>query len=144
MSKPRTLESKTIPFPSDGLNLIASPDQFLPTEARILDNYFIFDWGIRERSSITTVNTPDGLNIISMIQYYDTSNLPNIFVSTASHTYTYSIIYGFSAAKSATAFVHPCIFNKKIFIVDGATQVSSLDMATAAYTAGVFTPSNKG
>ena len=116
MSKPRTLESKTIPFPSDGLNLIAAPDQFLPTEARILDNYFIFDWGIRERSKIYTVNTPDGNNIISMVQYFDSSNAACIFLSTTANTYKLSNLFAFlQLNQPQLLFIHVLLIKKYSF-----------------------------
>ncbi len=58
----KTTKSVFIPAPIDGLNLIANPAQLLPTEARKLHNYFIYDWGIRERAAATQVtasSTPD-------------------------------------------------------------------------------------
>lgn len=43
------------PAPIDGLNLIASPAQIQSTEALQLVNFYIFDWGIRQRTKDTTI-----------------------------------------------------------------------------------------
>lgn len=57
MSQPTTDRSVFVPPPIDGLNLVAHPTAFLPTEARQLDNYLVYDWGIRERPAISYVSS---------------------------------------------------------------------------------------
>lgn len=47
-----------IPAPTGGLNLISPPTQLAPNEARQLDNYWVYDWGIRERSTASTIGSP--------------------------------------------------------------------------------------
>lgn len=49
--EPRKVISQFIPPPIDGLNLISAPADFKVTEARDLNNYYVYDWGIRQRGS---------------------------------------------------------------------------------------------
>ena len=141
MCKPRTLQSAPIPFPSDGLNLIASPKELALTEARQLDNYFIYDWGIRERGPFTSFDVPDGGDLISQIAFSN-SIRQGVLVS-SSHTHIYKLdSSGFSASVANKNFISPCIFNKKIMMITGATELSSFDIATETFSAAVSTPAN--
>ena len=62
--------SQFVPAPLDGLNLISSPDNYKITQARQLDNYYVYDWGIRERAVATQLSAlPDGGFPIQMYSF---------------------------------------------------------------------------
>ena len=74
MSRPRTLKSLFVPPPVDGLNLIASPSQFKPTEARVLKNYRCFDSGVRQVACpVANLTVGGGLSIPCMVSFTNDS-----------------------------------------------------------------------
>lgn len=64
------MKSVYVPAPVDGMNLIANPVLgFELTEARILTNYLVYDWGIRQRGKETQVfNSPA---VVALYPFYD-------------------------------------------------------------------------
>lgn len=91
MSKSLVTKSVYVPAPTDGLNLISPPTEFLPTEARQLDNYYIYDWGIRERGASTSYNTADGIAPNHMASYTAFGGTTQkTLVGTGSNLYIYA------------------------------------------------------
>ena len=53
------MSSSFVPAPIGGINRVAPPTQLQPNQARQLDNYFIYDWGIRERGPAAFIDSAD-------------------------------------------------------------------------------------
>lgn len=79
--QPKTTKSVFIPAPVDGLNLIANPSQLLATEARELHNYFVYDWGIRERANSQIVT--NGTTPSFMTTAYNIAGTKRLFLGSA-------------------------------------------------------------
>lgn len=90
MSKPVTVKSRFIRPPVDGLNLISDPIDFKETEARQLDNYYIYDWGIRERGPATLVALPDAGYPVTMYSFTSVGYQGTLIESSGGHTYRYT------------------------------------------------------
>jgi len=123
MSKPRNARNVFVPPPIDGLNLIAPPTEIKATEARQLDNYFIYDYGITQGSGIQGVETYSAGNI-GMIYTYDVGNR-GCLIAAGQKLYSISSPTGSktdrtnATAVSSNAWI-ACQFNNKVVLVNGA------------------------
>lgn len=66
--KPESARSVYIPAPTGGINLIASPFDFKPNEARQLSNYWVTNWGIRQRPAWSAIANM-AANIINIVPF---------------------------------------------------------------------------
>lgn len=125
--KPATAKSLYVPPPIDGLNLIASPPSLLPTEARRLDNYFVYDSGIRQvgapAAGVTSGNVTD---IAMMFSYIEAStNTPRMLYATDNKIFKLATPTSSSGTDITGANVitsnrwNACFFNKRIFLFNG-------------------------
>lgn len=131
-------KSQFIAAPIDGLNLVDPPHLLKPTEARQLDNYYIYDWGIRERGPFTTVALPDGGYPESMFTVSSTSKGQLVWISSSnSNIYYYngtsfssSFSTGGSSGNKASSMF---FFNRKVVFVD-SPPAHTYDITTDTYT----------
>lgn len=152
MSKSLVTKSVYVPAPIDGLNLISPPTEFLPTEARQLDNYYIYDWGIRERADCTSYDVTDDSLVMSIIGYTTTGNAQKFLVTTTANCYKLTTAGSYSAALGTNiqTLTHATEFRGYIFITSqdsngGAfSLVSRFDPTTETWTDAVFTASVTG
>lgn len=132
------LKAQFIPPPIDGLNLISDPLSGKPTECRQLDNYFIYDWGIRERGAVTQYAMPDGGPCVAVFPFTSLSQRA-VLVSSNANTYVFSGTT-FSASKEAAYFTGAFAFNQKVFLPHpGGLTVGTYDLLTDGYVATSFT-----
>lgn len=118
----RTVKTKVIPPPTDGLNLISSPVQFKLTEARELKNYWVYDSGIRQMPDVginkqysgANANCDILTNYASMCIY---SQGGKVYKLTSGTSTTPVDITG--AATITRSEFNPCIFNKRLFLFNG-------------------------
>ena len=130
-----------VPPPIDGINRISDPATFGPREARELDNYYIYDWGIRERGALNYYTLTGGAPI-SMYSFASAGKYGTLMGSTNGHIYRYN-----AGDNSFTDLSGPgnsisqmFSYQKKVFMCDVATSaVSTYDLATDAYAATSFT-----
>lgn len=152
MSKSLVTKSVYVPAPTEGLNLISPPTEFLPTEARQLDNYYIFDWGIRERALATAYAVPDNNIVYSIIGYTTTANTQKFLVVTSSNVYSLTTGGTYSAALDTNMAIlsHAVEFNGYLFVISlntlgGATNLSArFEPLSETWTEAVFTASVTG
>lgn len=141
MPQQTKLITKRIPAPLAGLNLIASPLDVAEDEADVLDNYYIYDWGIRERAALTDIGPlPDGGGALQMFAFSSAGlNKQYILLDSSSvNVYLYDGT-SFSAWHAGTNFSGACAFNKKIILpLSGAASVDTLNVADGARTAAAF------
>jgi hypothetical protein len=135
MSSPK-IRYESVPAPIDGLNLIDPPSLLKDTEARVLDNYYIFNWGIRQRglrdgSLHTFGGTP--VAFIPIRNDPRNSNADSCLIVAGGHLY-YNDTSVFSGptdlgAVSITTDVNWCIFNKQIYIYCSSSAGTKYDIA---------------
>lgn len=125
MSKPTTDKSTFVPAPLDGLNLIAGPTSFQPTEARVLDNYWVTDSGIRQIPPPTS-NFSAGDRFGMMFTYIQSgTTTERMLFSTGSSIFRLDNPTDGSSTNVTGAAVitdpewQPCYFNKTIFLLNG-------------------------
>lgn len=137
-----------IPAPVDGLNLVASPIALQKTQARQLDNYFIYDWGIRERGPIDFVSMPNGDMVTGMYAFSNNTYQGFLIGSDAGYIYRYN-----PATQAFTTLSDPAVtlktngfysafsFNKKIFMGRDATSygIAVYDITTDSFSETSFT-----
>lgn len=135
------IKTQFLPAPISGLNLIADPTNLQPTEARQLDNYYIYDWGIRERGAITEISPlPDGAIAIYMYAFTSVAlNKQYVLISTSfGNTYLYDGS-AFTAWNIGTAFWGASAFNNKIILPrSGSTSVDTFNINNGARVAAAF------
>lgn len=134
------LISQFISPPTGGLNLISDPNNFEPNEARILDNYFIYDWGIRERGPFTAVTFADSGRVFNMFSFCSISKR-GTFVST--HTPN---IYRYEASGTQTLMLAGSGFNEAFaqnrhlfFPLYGSTACARYNLDTDTWANTSFT-----
>ena len=132
------LKSAFIPPPTDGLNLIAPPSQLKETEARTLDNYWVFDSGIRQMPEFTQSITYTGAgSSVNLLNSYDTLLLyavqNKIFKLSSATSGSPTDITG--AATITANTWNSCIFNKKIFLFNGVDNPLYHDFGAGNVTA---------
>lgn len=118
MSKPVTVKSQFFKPPIDGLNLISDPGSFQETEARQLDNYYIYDWGIRERGPFTTTALPDGGYPTVMYSFTSAALQGTLIGTSKGHIYrwTGSFSADYTSLGANSELTCAVGFNKKIII----------------------------
>lgn len=119
-----TTENVFIPAPTGGLNLIAPPHALAATEARELQNYLCFDWGIRERKAATVLHSHGGF----LYSFYDNSSTQKILIFGSSTKVYRMASYSDTSPTDITGAVtitaipsvntNVCHFNKTIFFFD--------------------------
>lgn len=144
--QPQT-KSLTLPPPIDGLNLISSPYDFEPTEAEKLDNFLIYDSGVRQVGIVTPDATPRPYD--GFIPYLSTSGASRmLFVgynsAPALKVYRLSSPTGVQTdVTGAAALTQPnwstAYFNKHIFLFNGVDAPLSHDLNDASNVAA-FAP----
>jgi hypothetical protein len=136
------VKSQFIPPPTGGLNLVSDPSSYQENEARQLDNYYVYDWGIRERGVLTPVAMPDGDLPRSMISFSSSTFSSGAWIiGTVANIYKYD---GTTFTKISTDPVNRTsgmfIYNKVVFICDCFTnEIHSYVMGTDTYNDTSFT-----
>lgn len=132
------VKSTFIPPPIDGLNLIAPPGQLKETEARGLDNYWIFDSGIRQMPAFVQTITYIGSNSNPvLLNSYDSL----LFYSAQNKLYKLATATSGSPTDVTGAAVitsgawNPCVFNKRLFLFNGVDTPLYHDYGGGNFTA---------
>lgn len=140
------MKSIILPAPIDGMNLRASPHQLQPTEARDLDNYLIFDWGIREAGSRGTLTNPSGASkaVRTIVSFKSGETQKQLICTTDKVWVTSSSSWTAPTDKTGALTITTgqwqyTFFNKKIFLQNGTDDSLVYDIATDALTASGFT-----
>lgn len=137
-----------IPAPVSGLNLIQPPHEFneqtgvglLPTEARQLDNYHVFDWGIRERGVLTTRALPDSGKVNAMYSFTSATKRSFLISTSGPHVYRYDGSNTFSSSLMSDYFLNAFTFNKRIFMPRPASgEIASYNLDSDSFSATSFT-----
>lgn len=149
----RKVKSQFIPAPIDGLNLIANPAAFKATEARELQNYFVYDWGIRERGPQSVINS---VSATTMYSFYDLlgnermvlmGDDENVYLMDSVGDASPDDISG-SVTITSSANVNICAFNKNLFFFNETDipwqydVTGASDCVTISYTG--LGPANSG
>lgn len=137
------LKSQFISPPIDGLNLISDPLSIKPGEARQLDNYYIYDWGIRERGATTHVALPVGADYpVAMLSFASTT-YPNGAWIIASTTKIYKwdgTTFTQISTDPTNVISDMFAYNKHVFMCDVlTTEIHSYDTAANTYSDTSFT-----
>ena len=135
------LQSFHLPPPIEGLNLIAGIDEIKPTEARTLDNYLIYDSGIRQAcGDPTVVATYSNAGTIGMqFPYLDANAAWKMLYSNNTKIWKFGTdesstdITGAATITSDTWY--PCYFNKTIFLFNGVDTPLTHDLGAASNVA---------
>lgn len=136
------IKTQFLPAPISGLNIISDPTNLQPTEARQLDNYYIYDWGIREKpATVQLAALPDGGYPIQMFSFTSEALAKQYTLISTSNTNIY--LYdgsGYTVWHAGTNFAGATAFNKKIILpLGGTTSVDTLTVASGARVAAAFT-----
>jgi len=134
----RKVKSAFIPPPVDGLNLIAPPGQLKETEARELNNYWIFDSGIRQMPAFMQTITYTGsnsnpvlLNSYDSLLFYSAQN--KLYKLTSGTSNSPTEVTG--AATITSGAWNPCVFNKRLFLFNGVDTPLYHDYGAGDFTA---------
>lgn len=120
--------SSYVPAPVDGLNLRTSVYELGPKEAIQLDNYLVFDWGIRECGNFSALTQPTTGAIGQLIYFKDTNGAAMQLICMANKVYSvnnanWSTPTNLTGALTITSDAwRYCFFKKRIFMVN-ATNV---------------------
>lgn len=141
------LKSAWLPFPRDGINLIAGPGDMKPTEAREIKNYWVYDSGLRQMPDVAENAAYSGgsnsnvyiLNSYGTKMFYATKNKLYVIDSATDATPTDK-----TAALTITYDAwNPLIFNKRLFLFNGTDTPVQHDFGTGNFTASSYTgPTN--
>ncbi len=97
-------KSTFIPPPIDGLNLISPPNQLSDTQARTLNDYYVYDWGVRQRGILVTGYTASGTNkIYAMMPFLNLDLNENVLVIITGGIYVLTSVGGTPTLVSATS-----------------------------------------
>lgn len=142
MSKSIVSKSTFIPPPLKGLNLISGADQFERDEARQLDNYLIFDSGIRQAAKATQVVQYSATTNVSLgVPYVNATGTPvsRLIYFNGTKAYRYApeqTSVDITGAASITNDVFTsCIFNKHVLFFNGVDTPLTHDMGAASNVA---------
>lgn len=153
MSKPQTVQALFIPPPIDGLNRIAAPTQFTPQEARQLDNFYVYDWGIRQCGTAPQFVTY-GTAVCGVLFPFtklvtgvlEKRMLASTFEGgTTAKVYHYRSVTDTSPANvtnTATitgVLTNACLFMNNIFLSNGVDDTCVYSIASALCTTTTFT-----
>lgn len=140
-----SLKSFFLSAPIDGLNLRSSPYTLSPTEAQQLDNYLIYDWGIRETGKFQSITQPDTGAVGQHIFFRNNSNTSYALVCVNNKVFRV-VGPGWATAFDKTgalvitsnAWRH-CFFRKRIFMVNRTNPGLVYNIGTDALAADTFT-----
>lgn len=137
-------KSSFIPPPIDGLELISDPSNYKITEARTLDNYYVYDWGIRERGEALTVATPGNGTPLSILPFTNATYQGAIIaIQNAITTYIYRYVPStqtWTMLVSGTSFSNGFEYQKRLFLPrSAANEIATYDLGTDTYAATSFT-----
>lgn len=137
--QPARVGSQFIPPPLAGLDLISSPASYDINNATQLDNYFIYDWGIRERGPVPDTDIPASEYISSMFPLSSVGYSGSI-IGTETKLYRYSgttlTLLGTPGAQALSQFA----FNRNIFVVTGSSSViARYNLDTDTYSGTSYT-----
>lgn len=137
MSKALTSQSVFIPPPIDGLNMIAGPADYKLSEARILDNYRVYDFGIRQVAAPTKNWGPGSTGPSMMFRYLQSgTTTERMLVAYDNKIYRWADPTDASgtditgAAVITTDLWFPCYHNKHIFLFNGTDAPLVHDLGT--------------
>ena len=136
-----------LPAPIDGINLRKAPHELAPTEARVLENYLIFDWGIRECGNTGTLTNPgtSAKPVKTIIPFKSVTGTAKQLICTTDKVYvTSSSSWGSTTDKTGALTItlgtwQYEYFNKKIFLHNGTDDALVYDIAGDTLTASGFT-----
>lgn len=133
------LLSKFVPAPVGGINLLADPKDLKDTEALQLDNYLVYDWGIRERGAFTTVALPDADGVLFW-QAFTSATIQGVLIgTTGGKIYVYNGST-FGASLATASAQHMTTFKKKIFIsLPAGPNIATYDLDSDSYSGTSFT-----
>lgn len=139
-------ESVFISAPIDGLNLRLSPYQVSPTEAIQLDNYLVYDWGIRECGNMTSITNPEGANAVGQIVFFKNASgtsmqlicVNNKIYSTNSSSWTAPTNLTGALTITTNAWRYN-FFNKNIFLYNGTDAPLAYDIVAGTLAAAGWT-----
>lgn len=141
MSKPVDSLSLFVPPPVDGLNLIAAPTQLQPTEARVLNNYWVLDSGIKQ-IPVPSENITSTSAIGMMYPYIESAtSAPRMLYATDNKIYRLDAptdVAGTNVTGAAVVTTNnwnPCYFNKRIFLFNSADTPLIHDLGAGNVTA---------
>lgn len=133
------LKSDFIPPPTGGLNLISDPMSFAPNEAKALDNYYIYEWGIRECGPRTVIAMPDGSFPTSFLPFTAAAISRSVLIGTSSgKTYIYDGS-SVSLVSGVRGFWNACAYNGVVFLPDSAGAAVATYTFGGVYAATSFT-----
>ena len=143
----RKVKSAWLPFPRDGINLIAGAGDMKPTEAREIKNYWVYDSGIRQMPDVTeneayTGGSNSNVYILSSYgtkMFYAAQNKLWQIDSATDTTPTDK-----TAALTITSDTwNALIFRQRIFLFNGADTPVQHDFGAGNFTASSYTgPTN--
>lgn len=136
-----------LPAPIDGINLRKAPHELALTEARELENYLIFDWGIREAGNTGTLTNPGtaAKPVKTIIPFKSVTGTAKQLICTDSKVYvTSSSSWGSTTDKTGALTItlgtwQYEYFNKKIFLHNGTDDALVYDIAGDTLAASGFT-----
>lgn len=137
-----------IPAPLSGQNFVANPLDLKPDEARQIENYYVYDWGIRQRGIVNnnfTFNGSGDSTVGIMIPFLrDSSGTPfeDMLISTDKHLYRIQAVDASSPTDVTpgggftinAAYQSATIFNGTVVLVNGTDKgiVYTIQTGTAA------------
>lgn len=139
------LKSFFLPAPTDGLNLRASPYELKITEAQQLDNYLVYDWGIRETGSYGTLTHPASGIVKQLICFKDDNGAALELICVANKVYlannpNWTTPTDMTGALTITSDAwRYCIWNKRIFMVNSTDAGLIYTIAGGSLAADTWT-----
>lgn len=141
-----------VPPPIDGINKVTPPTQLRPTEARDLENYFIYDWGIRERgASEFTAFSDQSVTGPTYMESFTGLTQPGTLISTGAKVLRYDDDETFTTleTQSTNQFYNACQYKKKIFCPQPQTATAKIGVydtvaetwSSTSFTLGSVKPS---
>lgn len=130
MSKLLTAKPSFVPAPIDGIDRVSPPNEIGATSARELDNYYIYDWGIRERGAFSnTIALPDGgdLKLFFPITIEGISSAVVSSSAGDSYLYTFSNDNFSAAVPGSITAKNAFTYSRKAYFPYG-TGVYSIDL----------------
>lgn len=135
-----------IPPPVDGLNLVDAPYVLKPTEARLLDNYVIYDSGIQQVPGLT-LNKAHPSELYTLIPYRSNLGAERMLAVDVSKIWRYDSPTSTTPTDITGAvgggFYNWCLFNKHLFFfTTGGALPYSFDLADGsnAVASGITGP----
>ena len=139
------LKAFHLPAPIDGLNLRASPFDLQITEAQQLDNYLVYDWGIRETGAFTSLTHPESGTIGQLIFFKDDNGAAQMLICLANKVYSVNNP-GWTSPTNLTGALtissnawRYCFWKKRIFMVNGTNNGLIYSISGGTLAADTFT-----